>query len=150
MSSALCADEVELLSSSLLHLQAVPSKEALARLLQDAWECRQQGWTRERLLRVREELGLAEEESAQARRPRARLHCARDELLTLCDSSSRRCDASSRLLSPSASRTRACWRGRSQSRSHENCAPGSSPLSPLRCLAGEKRAWLRLSPYLAC
>ncbi len=49
------------------------SKEVLAAVLQDAFNCRFQGWTRDRRRRVREELALPDEPSVdavRARRPR--------------------------------------------------------------------------------
>ena len=46
-------------------LQNVKSKEAMAALLQDAFDCRFQGWTRDRRRRVCEELSLPEDGLAQ-------------------------------------------------------------------------------------
>lgn len=48
-------------------LLGASSKEVLARVLQDAFECRLQGgWTRDRRRRVSQELGLADDAAAQA------------------------------------------------------------------------------------
>ena len=49
-------------------LQSVKSKEAMAALLQDAFDCRFQGWTRDRRLRVRDELALADEAAVEQAR----------------------------------------------------------------------------------
>ena len=49
----------------LVLLLGARSKEVMARVLQDAFDCRFQGWTRDRRRRVCEELSLPEDGLAQ-------------------------------------------------------------------------------------
>jgi hypothetical protein len=65
-------------AAGLLLLLGARSKEVLARVLQDAFECRFQGWTRDRGRRIREELQLQDDAEVAvvraARTPRLLLY----------------------------------------------------------------------------
>jgi hypothetical protein len=73
-----------LAAEPLLLLLGARSKEVLARVLQDVFDCRFQGWTRDRRARVRDELTLQDDEQADAVRcsvPCIALCCAAAEPL---------------------------------------------------------------------